>query len=573
METFMTAGEGARSELFAFADQYVDELAALDPIFATSIGVHAFDHLLPDFSSEQADRVAAHTSSALTQLEKLDPTDDLDRVAKEVMVERLTSQSQLELANEDRRSWGVLTSPLSNVRQAFELMPAATAADAGVLRERLMQVRPSLATWREGINDAIPAGLIPAQRHVLGVAAQARTYASGSYAELAARIAEATGADLEGSGLGAAAADADVACGELADWLVDSVAPQASEDSRCGLERYERWYRSWNGMELDAIELYEWGYQELCRIRYRMWTLAAVLAPDATTMAAVAAALDADESRAVHGADAMVERLSAFTEAAFDLLDGEYFDIDPRIRHCDVRIAPEGGAAAPHYIPPSDDLSRPGTTWLPTLGAERFSWWKYPSIWYHEAVPGHHLQCGTTILEADRLSRFHRLAGWTSGYGEGWALYAERLMDEIGAFSDPGDELGFLSGQALRAARIVVDMGLHLGLPAPDDLGVLGALGDCSGQVWSAEMAVGLLEEWAVISHEFAVSEVERYLSLPGQATSYKVGERAWIGAREAARDRLRDGFGLKRFHAYALGIGPMGLDTFRVEMSRWDGS
>jgi uncharacterized protein (DUF885 family) len=194
-------------------------------------------------------------------------------------------------------------------------------------------------------------------------------------------------------------------------------------------------------------------------------------------------------------------------------------------------------------------------------------------MWFHEAVPGHHLQVATVTLLSDRLSRFHRLAGWTSGYGEGWALYAERLMDELGGYSDPGDELGHLSAQALRAARIVVDLGLHMGLSAPDDLGELGDLGDCSGLTWTAEMAVALLEEWALEPHDFAVSEVDRYLSMPAQATSYKVGERVWLEVREAARQRFGEQFDLKKFHAHSLALGPMGLDPLRAEMASWDGS
>jgi uncharacterized protein (DUF885 family) len=193
-------------------------------------------------------------------------------------------------------------------------------------------------------------------------------------------------------------------------------------------------------------------------------------------------------------------------------------------------------------------------------------------MWYHEAVPGHHLQIATALLQAERLSRFHRLDGMTSGYGEGWALYAERLMDELDGYADPGDEMGFLAAQALRAARIVVDLGLHVGLAAPDDLGTLGGLGDCSGQLWNAEMAVALLEEWAIQPNDFATSEVERYLSIPAQATSYKVGERVWLEVREAARERFGDGFDLKRFHAHSLALGPMGLDPFRAEMANWDG-
>ena len=250
------------------------------------------------------------------------------------------------------------------------------------------------------------------------------------------------------------------------------------------------------------------------------------LAPGAASLEEVVTLLDADEERAIHGADVLLERLEAFTKNTVQSLDGLHFDIDARIRQCDVRLAPEGAAAAPYYISPSEDLSRPGTTWFPTRGATRFTWWRYVSMWYHEAVPGHHLQIGTALLQADRLSRFHRLDGSTSGYSEGWALYAERLMDELGGYVDPADEMGYLAAQALRAARIVIDLGLHLGLAAPDDLGVLGDLGDCSGATWSVEMAVALLEEWAIQPNDFATSEVDRYLSIPGQATSYKVGER-----------------------------------------------
>jgi uncharacterized protein (DUF885 family) len=236
-------------------------------------------------------------------------------------------------------------------------------------------------------------------------------------------------------------------------------------------------------------------------------------------------------------------------------------------------LAPEGGAAAPYYIPPSEDLSRPGTTWFPTLGATTFSWWSHASTWYHEGVPGHHLQCATSIIEAERQSRFHRLEAWTSGYGEGWALYAERLMNELGFFEDLGDEMGFLAGQALRAARIVVDIGLHLELPVPAGFGSLADFGDCSGKAWTPPMAVAVLEERAIQPHEMSVSEVDRYLGLPAQAISYKVGERVWMRTREAARFRLGEDFSLKRFHAFALALGPMGLDPLEAELAAWDGS
>ncbi len=146
-------------------------------------------------------------------------------------------------------------------------------------------------------------------------------------------------------------------------------------------------------------------------------------------------------------------------------------------------------------------------------------------------------------------------------------------MDELGFFSDLGDEMGFLSSQALRAARVMVDIGLHLELPAPANLGELVGLGDCSGHVWNADMAIAVLEQRALQPHDMSVSEVDRYLGLPAQAISYKVGERTWMRAREEARSRLGDDFSLKRFHAYALALGPMGLDPLEDELRQWNGN
>ncbi|MEO9181394.1 MAG: DUF885 domain-containing protein, partial [Acidimicrobiales bacterium] len=315
------------------------------------------------------------------------------------------------------------------------------------------------------------------------------------------------------------------------------------------------------------------GYKDLRRINARMWEIANELLPGAKSLVEVAELLDNDPAREIDGTDKLLTMLKAFTARTADELDGVHFDIDDRIRFCDARLAPEGSAAAPFYINPSEDLTRPGTTWFPTLGKTKFSWWRHASTWYHESIPGHHLQIATALLASDHQTRFHRMVGGTSGYIEGWALYAERLMDELGYFSDLGDELGYLANQALRAARIVVDIGLHLELDAPIDMGVLGNLGDCSGKRWSPEMAVALIEEWAIQDNAMSVSEVDRYLGLPAQAISYKVGERAWLESREEAMNRLGDAFTLKAFHAHALVLGALALDTFTTEMALWDGS
>jgi len=566
----MATDASARSPLFEFAERLVQDHAAMDPMIATYYGIKGYDDLLPDFSAERWEADAAFSGASLDTVRAIEPTDDVDRVAKAVMQERLAIRGELEASGELARTIGVINSPMSEIRQVFEIMSTETTDDIKNVRARLASVRRALKTWRDGLESVAAKGELPPRRHLLGIAEQAALYATGGYKRFAAPLASRSD---EPDALRAAAQDADAACGEFGEYLRAELAPRASEVEACGEPRYVRWARYFTGADLDVDEHYAWAWQDLQRINERMWQLAGELLPGATRLADVANALDADDTGAVIGTDALIERLEAFTAATIESLDGVHFDIDPRIRRCDARLAPEGSAAAPYYITPSEDLSRPGTTWYPTLGRTRFPWWRIASTWYHEGVPGHHLEGAGSLLLAERLSRFQRLEAWVSGYGEGWALYAERLMEELGGFENPADELGYLEGQSLRAARIVVDLGLHLGFLAPSDLGTLGALGDCSNKPWSPEMAVALLEERAITDHEMAVSEVDRYLSTPGQAISYKVGERVWLASRADARARLGEHFDLKRFHAYALGLGPMGLDPFRAELDRWDGS
>ncbi len=558
-----------RSAVFSFANDVVERDAATDPIFATNSGITEFDHLLPDFSPERTSTDVETVRAFLDELATLVATDEIDRVAFAVMQERLSARLGLLESGESARVFSVLSSPLSEIRQVFELMATGSTDQLNVIAQRLAQVRPALKSWQRTLEHLAANGRLPSRRHVLGVAQQAATYEAGAYRNFVKRVAPDAADD---SDLVTSATDADAACGELSTWMSDVLAPQANEHDASGLERYRAWSQYWNGAELDFDELYAWGYADLRAINARMWEIAKELAPEATSLVEVAQLLDRDPARAIEGTDELLRRLISFTEEAVEKLDGVHFDIDPRIRFCDARLAPEGSAAAPYYIPPSEDLTRPGTTWFPTLGATSFSWWSHASTWYHEGVPGHHLQCATSIIEADRQSRFHRLEALISGYAEGWALYAERLMNELGFFDDLGEELGYLANQALRAARVMVDIGLHLELRAPDDLGVLGDLGDCSGKVWTAEMAVAVLEDMAIQNHEMSVSEVERYLGLPAQAISYKAGERVWMRAREEAKQRLGADFSLKRFHAHALALGPLGLDPLEEELRQWDG-
>src|SRR5690606_25915398 len=187
--------------------------------------------------------------------------------------------------------------------------------------------------------------------------------------------------------------------------------------------------------------------------------------------------------------------------------------------------------------------------------------WSEVSVAYHEGVPGHHLQIAMVRYLSEELSRFQRLMGSTSGYSEGWALYAERLMGELGYLDKPDYELGMLVSQAFRAARVVVDIGMHLELAVPRDSAWHG------GETWTPELALELIPPRTPCDEAFARSEVDRYLGVPGQAISYKVGERYWLAARDAARAAEGESFNLKAWHAKALSTGPMGLDQLRREL------
>jgi uncharacterized protein (DUF885 family) len=164
---------------------------------------------------------------------------------------------------------------------------------------------------------------------------------------------------------------------------------------------------------------------------------------------------------------------------------------------------------------------------------------------------------------ADSLSRYQRTLAGTSGHAEGWALYAERLMGELGFLDDPAYELGMLRAQAMRAVRVVVDLGMHLGLRIPDHERYH------PGEVWTPELALPFVIERSKFPQAFMASEVDRYLGLPAQAISYKVGERVWLRARDDARARLGDAFDLKAFHRAALDLGPMGLAQLETELAQ----
>jgi uncharacterized protein (DUF885 family) len=557
------------SAVFEFADRYVESWAALDPVGATASGYRGREGELTDWSPDGIAARADLNRTTLAELEHIAPDphalDEDDRRCVLHLRERLESNLVLydagELFRELRSGW----SPVQRARQWIDVLPKETEDDWARIAAGVDAIPVALDGVRAALAEGLRRGQPAAPRQALVCARQCETWAgdrdspsffSTTIASAPADIPAALRKQLETGGDAAAAAYAAVAR-----WLTDEYAPAAEgTPDGVGADRYTALARVHLGIDLDARETYEWGWADLRRIEAELAVEASRIVPGGSVTDAVAH-LETDPAGAIDGVEEFRDWLQNLMDRTIVELDGTHFEIPDRIRAVEAMIAPPGGAAAMYYSPPSEDFSRPGRTWYPTLGKTRFPTWGEVSIAYHEGVPGHHFQLATTRLRTDRIDRFRRLAG-VSGNAEGWALYAERFMDEIGAFGTPDIRLGYLRAQVLRAVRVVVDIGVHLGLEIPADDRCEGA-----GGRWTPELGRAFVLDRALFPADFLSSEMDRYLGWPGQAICYKVGERVWLAGRAAAQAARGEEFDLKQWHGAALTLGLIGLDQLRDEL------
>jgi uncharacterized protein (DUF885 family) len=554
------------------ADAYVEAVCDLDPITAASLGTRPGDDRLPDFSPAGLEAEAELTRATLAELGRVlgtDPgllDDPVERGCARLLRERLGAELAAHEAGEGYRALSNLFSPVHSVRQVFLIMPAETEGDWAVIARRLARVPEAYAGFRASLEEGARRGLFVAPRQVHTVVGQLDEWLTGPYFTTFA----AAGPDALRRELTSAAASADGAVAAIRDYLRDEYAPRAEgTPDAVGRERYAVAARRWTGSDLGAgrglEDAYSWGWAEHRRILAEQRTEADKVVPGGTPMEAMRW-LDI-HGPAVDGVEAIRERLQAMMDEAIEALDGTHFDLAEPVRKVEAMIAPPGSAAAPYYTRPAQDFSRPGRTWLPTLGRERFTLWDLVSIWYHEGVPGHHLQLAQWAYVSGQLSTYQTSLGSVGANVEGWALYAERLMDELGYLTDPAARLGYLDAQQLRAVRVVIDIGMHLGLPIPDD--AEGALAEHRGQSWTPELARAFLGENSGADPAFLDSELVRYLGMPGQAISYKLGERAWLEGRAAAQRAKGEAFDLKAWHMAALSQGSLGLDDLAAELAQ----
>lgn len=539
------------------ADGYVHALAELDTMVSSGLGLRPHDDRVPDFSpqaQQQKDALSRRVLAALDALETstagtagnagTEAWEPTERRCAQLLRGRLTADLALSEAGEHLRLVRNIFGPADRIRTLLLMMPTATAEDWATIARRLLAAPRQVSTMIGQLDDWLTGGR-----------SWFHTFIDDAPADLPAGLAD----ELVGAADAAAGAVAD-----LRSYLADEYLPAAAgTPDAVGEQRYRVCAAAAVGGTVDPAEAYAWGWQEYRRIWAQMRELAEQILPGSDPVAAMRH-LDT-AGAAVEGVDEVQRWLQQMMDTAITELDGTHFDIAEPIKTVEARIAPPGSAAAPYYSRPSLDFSRPGRTWLPTLGRTRFPLYNLISTWYHEGVPGHHLQLAQWTFQAPQLSVFQTTIGSSSGITEGWALYAERLADELG-FLDTEARMGYLDGQLFRAMRVIVDIGMHLQLPIPDDSPI------APGQTWTPELAVDFFRAHSGEPAEYIDSEIIRYLGWPGQAISYKLGERAWLAGRDAARrshaDRGEE-FDLKRWHRDALSLGAVRLDDLTDTLAR----
>lgn len=537
------------------AEEWVRTLTDLDPTIATYIGVPGRLGEYGDYSPEGAEAQADAARTTLDALEACQPVDDVDRVT----LADLTATLRLDLEAHDAqlhlRDLNVLASPATEIREIFDLMPTETESDWVDIAGRMHAVPSAIAGYIETLRLGAARGITPARRQVLAVAELTERVGrpGGFFSSLAEGSAQVS-AGLR-SDLAAGAASATEAYSQLSDFLRSELAGSATDADAVGRELYALHSRRFLGATIDLDETYEWGIEELARMTAEQESIARQIVPGGSVIDAIAA-LDSDPRRILHGTGALQEWMQELSDRAVTELSRSQFDIPEDIRRLECMIAPtqDGGI---YYTGPSDDFSRPGRMWWSVpVGVTEFSTWRETTTVYHEGVPGHHLQIGQAVVNRGELNTWRRQLAGTSGHAEGWALYAERLMEQLGYLDDPGDRLGMLDAQRMRAARVVLDLGVHLGKPKLDGSGP-----------WDFDYALAFFRDNCHESEPSTLFEVNRYFGWPGQAPSYKVGQRLWEELRDEASRRAGDSFDIRDFHRRTLALGGVGLDTLRASV------
>jgi len=565
---------GRDPELAQLGEDYWRLSLEASPLSATLLGVHDHDDRLDDLSVEVEDDRRVELQALLRRTEALDPTalSTPDRITRSLLVHQLAAGIEAAELRLVEMSSDQMDGPHAGLLMVAPQLTYPEPEQAEAALTRYAQVPRMLGQALDRFRAGLAAGRTPAQVVIGRSINSLDGYLASDVADdpfLAAGLPEGwDGAEAWRSEMAELVRTRIRPAFEMyRDVLRDELAPQARPDDRAGWcwlpdgdALYAALIRHYTTVTTSPQELHDLGVELTERslpAEFRTTAARWAAAPGST-----AAALDSEDLQALfaflrsdpslrHRDAEEIVSLAESTVARATAAMPNWFGRLP-VAACAVSPIPDFLAAdAPYayYFPPAVDGSRPGTYFINTADPHEASRTEAESIAFHEAIPGHHLQIAIS-QELDDLPDFQRHDGATS-YIEGWGLYAERLADEMGLYSDEVARLGMLTADAWRSARLVVDTGLH-------------ALG------WSRQQALDYFQEHTPVPMDQVAGEVDRYLAIPGQALSYKVGQNEIQRLRAEAEARLGDGFDIRAFHDVVLDSGAVTLPVLADLVESW---
>ncbi|MEV6138856.1 DUF885 domain-containing protein [Nocardia sp. NPDC051990] len=547
-------------ELTNLADRYWDTVLAAAPSTATLLGDHRFDDHVEDLSPEAEQRLLATLRELRDRVAGL----DADKLNGTDRVTRGLLRTELDTAI-DNLAWRpteLASDQMDGVHAGMLMMATQTKAPqpehALALVRRYRQFGTLFDQAVQQFRNGLAAGRMPARVTIDRSLNQLDSYLASDIAT-DPFVTFAGPADWDGEAawraeLAEVARDViRPAFQRYRDVLADELRPAARSDDKCGLcwlgadgeDVYRRQLRRHTTLpDLGADEIHELGLSELALLREEYAAVGTRLFGTADAAEIFARLRSDPELRYVSGEEIMADAQRALGAAVAEM--GNWFGRLPK-ESCDIVPLPEFLAAdspAAYYFPPAADGSRPGTYFVNQYEPAGRSRYETAALTYHEAIPGHHLQL-TIANELAQLPRFQRQSFANTAFVEGWALYTERLADEMGLYEDDLARVGMLAADSWRSCRLVVDTGIH-------------------AKGWSRQQAIDFMVANAPVGLTEIEVEIDRYIAIPGQAVAYKVGQLEIRGQRRQAAERLGAAFDVKVFHDVVLGSGSVSLPVLR---------
>lgn len=560
-------GKPAAAELAALLDDDLEAGYRRFPLIATVRGVPGYNHLLPDLSAAALERERARERDALARLERIDAAalSGQDRVSWELLVEKMRSAVERQRFPE---SEALVLSTIGGIQSLMprtaQIIPFRTAADYRDYVARLAAmpklVDETLARLDSGLRSGWMHTVPVTDRVVAAIDVHLVENADdsvlmGPFRQFAEGVAPAERDALAAAARKAIAEAYQPALRRFRDYVVATYRPKAPADAGLaalpgGGAYYEFLIRSGVVRGTTAAEIHELGLREVARVRGEIGAIARRVGYDGTVDEFVRH-LRTDPKFHFTSADAVLAAYRAVGQRVDPKL-GALFHALPRMPYA-VRPMTASEAAssrAANYVTGSLTLGTSGYFTINALGYANEPTWRVETVFVHETVPGHHMQVARAA-EMESLHPWRRAGGGNTGYSEGWALYAEKLGFEIGLFQDPYQLYGHLQAELFRAARLVVDTGIH-------------------ARGWPRERAVDYMVGVAGLDPVFAASEVDRYFSNPSQALGYMIGQRKFLELRARAEKALGPKFDVRDFHAVAIDNGRVPLAVLEKLVDQW---